>query len=167
MYVNISLNPFQQYFFFQFSSHSIGLEISRAKIHYSPHCVRVLLNLIKMEKSMQFYATRNPQPEFAKIQIFESAQQYFAILGIIPALEAKSYPISWKVLMPFFAIMTSTIGVGVYVFNDAQSFIEHIQSTFMWCIGIALNFVLMIIVIKVDKLFEFIDRCDIIVNTSM
>lgn len=109
----------------------------------------------------------NPTQESAqpKLKAFKTVQKNFAMIGISPELLTQSYPLNGKILMSFLLIISGITFVCVYLFTEAKTFFEHTQSICNASIGLLIFFALAILILKVEKLFEFIDRCDSILNT--
>lgn len=54
----------------------------------------------------------------------------------------------------------------VFIFNYAENLFEYTQSIFFVLIAALIFFVLLILIIKVKSLFELINRCEEMLNTS-
>lgn len=108
----------------------------------------------------------NQKINSTKLKAFKTIQKNFAIIGINRELLKQSYPFNWRI---FITLLELGLGVGfvsTYAIKYANTFIEYTQSTFLGSAG-ALVFVMLLFVIhKVEKLFEFIGRCDVAINTS-
>lgn len=108
----------------------------------------------------------NPQSDFPKMKAFKTVQKNFSLLGICPDLVNQSYPLNCKVITALLVIITGVSFVVTYVCNDAETFIDYTQSVFVAAAGSLVLFLLLILILKVKKLFEFISRCDLMLNTS-
>lgn len=102
----------------------------------------------------------------SKLKPFKTIQENFAIIGIKPELLAQSYPFNWRILITFAEIALGVGFVSMYVINYANTFIDYTQSIFLGSAGALVIVILLCIIIKVETLFEFIDRNDNIINIS-
>lgn len=69
---------------------------------------------------------------------------------------------NWKLLVSFVALGIGVSFVSVYVFKYA----ERTQALFILSAGSLVTFILLILALKAKKVFEFINRCGSVVNTS-
>lgn len=115
------------------------------------------------QADLKFTMQKNSQP---KLKAFRAIQKSFATIGISPELATQSYPLNRRILLGFLLIISGTISICVYIFNDAKTFFEYTQSICHASIGLLIFFALSILILKVEILFEFIDRCDNILNTG-
>lgn len=106
------------------------------------------------------------QSDFPIMRSFKTVRKNFAWLGICPELVQQSYPFNLRVIMALTVIAAGVSFVGLYVYNDAETFIDYTQSVFVAAAGSLVLFLQLILVFKVEKLFEFIDRCDAMLNQS-
>lgn len=107
-----------------------------------------------------------PPPDFPEMKSFKMVQKKFALLGITPELALQPYPFNLRVMMALSAIATGVTFVGIYVANEANTFGEYTQSVFVAAAGCLVLFLLMILVFKVEKIFEFINHCNFMINRS-
>lgn len=101
-----------------------------------------------------------------KLQIFRLTQKNLASIGIEPSLVQQVYPINGKISMVFVFNIFTIVSNLVYVINDAKTFAEYTQSIYIISIVVLVIYFLIILISKVDKLFEFIDNCGKLVNSS-
>lgn len=101
----------------------------------------------------------------SKMMIFETNQKNLAIIGIGPELGTQPYPFNGKILMGLLILTYSLISINLYAFNYAETFFEYTQCIFMTCVATLITSALLILALKVEKMFEFINLCDTIVNT--
>lgn len=100
------------------------------------------------------------------MKLFKTTQKNFAMIGITPELVTQSYPINWKICMGFLILGSAFISAFAYVFNYADTFFEYTQSIFIgFVVAFAIS-ILLIPILKVEKLFEMINRFDSISNMS-
>lgn len=108
----------------------------------------------------------NPQqPKLPKLKAFETTQKNFAMIGIRRELLTQSYPLNGKVFTVFLWPIMAVNFIYMYARNDIETFVEYTQSMFMASTAILVIFALIILMLKVKKLFEFIDRFDSMINT--
>lgn len=115
---------------------------------------------------MENFKQKNPQTKFQKMIIFKSIQENFTVVGISPTLVTQSYPLNGEILMCFSLLGMGMTFIFVYTFNYAETIVEYMQSINLGADGFLMTFAMGILVFKSKKLFEFIDRCDAIVNMS-
>lgn len=108
----------------------------------------------------------NRQSQFPKMKAFKTIQQNFAMAGINQKLLTQPYPLNWEILFSFFILTSFLISIGVNMCKSAKSFIEYTQSITVGSGVLLIIFALIILILEVKKLFEFIDRCDSMLNTS-
>lgn len=106
------------------------------------------------------------QSKLSKLKIFQLCQKHFATIGISPNLVMQAYPINVKIFMAFVMNHVTIISNLVYVVREAKTFAEFTQSIYFISMALLIIFALMIIILKVDKLFELIENFDRMVNTS-
>lgn len=104
--------------------------------------------------------------ESQKLQIFRLIQKNLASIGIEPGLTQQVYPINRKISMVFVFNIFTIVSNLVYVISDAKTFADYTQSIYIISIVVLVVYFLVILIIKVDKLFEFIHNCGKIVNSS-
>lgn len=110
------------------------------------------------QKALQF--------DFPEMKPFKTVLKNFATMGISPKLVTQSIPLNGKILMRLSALTAGVSFIGVYVIKEANTFVEYTQSTFLAAAGSLVILLLLILILKVEKLFEFINRCDSMLNTS-
>lgn len=114
---------------------------------------------------MENFTVENPQSKLPKLIILKTIQKKLTLIGISRKLVTQSYPFDWKMLIAFLQIAGGISLIGMYIFISAESFIDITQSIFVGAGGSLVFFILLIFLLKVEKMFEFFDRFDIIVNT--
>lgn len=127
-------------------------------------CRQVELKLIKVSIKTKMANSIQNSPQ-SEMKPYKTIQENFAIIGINRKLLTQSYPFNWRI---FITLLELTAGVGfvsMYVIKYANSFIEYTQSIFLGSAGTLVAILLLCIIIKAEKLFEFIDRNEIMINT--
>lgn len=104
--------------------------------------------------------------ERQQLKAFKIVREDFAMIGIDPTLVTQSYPLNKKIFMGFLLFGSATIFTSVYFVNYAETFFEYTQSVYLTCVGILFITELLITILKVDTLFEYMNRCDSIMNMS-
>lgn len=102
--------------------------------------------------------------KFLKIKAFKTTEKNFATIGISPKLVNQSYPLNGIIFMSFLILGLGSAFVCVYIFNYAATFSEYTQSIYTVSAAILIMVALIIIILQVDKLFEYIDCCDKMLN---
>lgn len=108
----------------------------------------------------------NPQPsKLPGIKAFKTIQKNFAMIGIGPKLvKTQSYPLKAKIAIG--SLISGCILESVYIFNDAETFSEYTQTIYGASAAIVLIFALVVLIAKVEKLFEFISQSNRLLNMS-
>ena len=101
----------------------------------------------------------------AKWKVLQLTQKNLAIAGIDRDLAAQSYPFNAKIVFSSLTIGLAIVFGLIYVFYEAKTFVEYTQCIFMSSVAGICSFALLILILKVKKLFGFIDGCDGIANT--
>lgn len=104
--------------------------------------------------------------ESAKLQPFEMARKTFATAGITPNLVDQSYPFNGTILYGFVMLVSAIYCTSIFIIHDAETFGEYTQSVCAYSFVILVIFSLLIVVLKVKKLYELINSFDVLVNTS-
>lgn len=104
--------------------------------------------------------------EQSKLKAFKTIQKNFAMIGISAKLVTQSYPLNEKIFMGFLLFGSVTVFTSVYILNYAETFFEYTQSVYLACVAIFFTTELLISILKVDTLFEFMERADCMMNTS-
>lgn len=115
-----------------------------------------------MENSNQ----ANPKQKFLKLKSFVTVQKNFSKMGFTPELVQQPYPFNWKILMHLLLLTVCVNGIGIYVYNDANSFIEYTQSALAASGAFLVIFLMILLIFKVNKLFQFFSRSDFMLNSS-
>lgn len=103
---------------------------------------------------------------FQHLKPFKTIRKNFALMGICPKLVTQSYPLNGKIVMGSLLIGSGTISLCTHIFNNAESFSAYTQSIYIASAG-GINIALLsILIVKVEELFEFMDRCEEILNSS-
>lgn len=113
----------------------------------------------------------NPKQKGSKSQpskrkAFEITQKYFAVIGITPSLVDKSYPFNGSILGGFIILGSGFYLTFAFLICDAETFAEYTQTACACSLEILITFTLLIVVLKVKKLFKLTNGADILVNTS-
>lgn len=106
------------------------------------------------------------QSQLPKHKPFEILLKHFGALGIGPNLTKQAYPLNVKILMGFFVLCFAISGLVIFIFYDANTFIEYVQSIYICTFNTLIFSTLLIIILKVDQLFEVINDWEKLVNTS-
>lgn len=105
-----------------------------------------------------------PQPP--KLKAFEMIQKNLATAGITPSLVDQSYPFNWTISFEFLIFGTSIYLTFVFIIYDVGTFAEYTQIVYSNSLATLIVFALLILLCKIEKLFDFIDDTDNINSTS-
>lgn len=112
---------------------------------------------------MEISSQENPQ---STLKAFETIQMNLAMAGFDRKLAAQSVPLNGKILMCFLLLGPGITFISVHTFNYAETFFEYTQSVYMTTSGIFITMTLIVLILKVQKIFEFINCCNNFINTS-
>lgn len=101
-----------------------------------------------------------------KLKAFKMIRKTFVVMGIGPTLATQSYPLNGRIMFGFLLLCSGTTFSCVYIFNDAETFSDYTQSVYILSAGIICTVVLIILILKVEKLFDLINRFDSTINMS-
>lgn len=102
---------------------------------------------------------KSSKPE-SKTKVLQLVQKNFAVLGIVPNLTTQPLPFNRRVELGFLILCLAIICHIKYTFYEASIFMEYTQSIFMSSLTLIVNFALFNLIVKVKKLFEFINDAD-------
>lgn len=116
-----------------------------------------------MENSNQ---TKSQAIKLPKRKVFQIIQRNLASAGITPNLLNQPYPVNGKIFVGFLILGLFMCCNFKYTFYEAKTFVEYTQTVYVGSLAAVIFLALTIIILKVDKLFELIDECENIVQTS-
>lgn len=119
-----------------------------------------------MENFQHSQPNKLPNSQLSKMEIFQLAQQKFATIGINRELALQPYRLNDTLLMGFSMLGLSTVCIFEFTFLEAKTFSQYTQSSYMGSYMVTIILALLIIIFKVAKLFELINECEDLVNTS-
>lgn len=101
-----------------------------------------------------------------KMKILQLTLKNFATIGVNPNLSLQPYPFNAKIFISVLILSSYLICNLVFLFYEAKTFTELIQSIYMsFCIA-SIIFCSAVIISNVNKLFQTINACENFVNTS-
>lgn len=106
----------------------------------------------------------NSQSKIPKKKILQSVLTNFAILGIQPDSVAQPCLLNGRILIGFCSLGLAMIGFLNYLIYEAETFIEYTQTVYIESAVVTMMFILMIIILNVEKIFKFMENCEQIVN---
>lgn len=115
---------------------------------------------------METPVQEKPQLKIPELRAFKSIQKNFAMAGISRELMIQSYPLNERIVTGFLLLSSTLVFICVYILNDAETFFEYTQSIYIASVATLFIFALFILIMVLENVFEFIDRCDCILNTS-
>lgn len=123
--------------------------------------VSIWFNAMKNSKQKN-QTTKSP----SKIKIFQCVQKNFATAGVGPVLSLQPYPLNLKIKFGFLLGIFYIICDLVFLFVEAKTFTEYMQSIYMGFCPTLSIFGLVVIISKAKKLFQVINDCENLVNAS-
>lgn len=121
---------------------------------------------VELFNSRPKFLNKRSKIELQKIKIFLIIQKNFATVGINSNLVTQDYPFNERILKGYLIICSWTISNVLYCFHGPESFSEYTQSIYVCSLCILISIAYTILILKVEKLFEFIDGVENVVNTS-
>lgn len=104
--------------------------------------------------------------ECPKLQAFKSIRKNFALMGISPKLATQPFPLNGEIFMNFLVFCSWIIFICVYISNEEQTLFELTQSIYIGSVGFLVVLALLILIFKVEQLFEYINRTEDMLNMS-
>lgn len=119
-----------------------------------------------LQAEMENSEKNRNQPKFPKMQILQLTRKKFATAGITKSLTTQAHPFNGGILIGFLTVNAALISSVLYLIYGAESFAEYTQSVYCASFaGLVIgNFT--IIIFKANTLFEYIENCESLVNTS-
>lgn len=141
---------------------------SREKFFYATYDPKILSQPHKSNgielKSME--NSNRKQWEWPNRKNFKIPLTNLATLGIRPALATQAYPLNGRIVVGFLFLGCAISGTFVFVFYDAKTFAEYVQSIYLGSFAILFILSLLNTILQIGNLFGYIHSCDAIVNTS-
>lgn len=106
------------------------------------------------------------RPKCTQMKCLQNTQKYFAALGIGPDLATQPHPINLKLFIGGIILAITYILVVIYVFSEAETFVEYTRSIYICAFFNVIISVLLTIILNVKTLYELIDIMDAIINTG-
>lgn len=113
-----------------------------------------------------FKQEKSKPKSLPKLKVFELIQRSFATVGIAPILVDQSYPLNGRILFGFLLLDSGICITVKFIIYEAKTFAEYTQCIYGCSMGAIIIISLLILILKVKKLFEFVSDCDGLVNTS-
>lgn len=111
-------------------------------------------------------ASNKKKSQSSKFKVFEMSRKYFAIIGITPSLVHQSCPFNGTILFEFLLFGAAIYGTFAFLIYDAETFAEYTQSVYTSSVVIFVILGLLILMLKIEKLFALLNGCDVLANTS-
>lgn len=104
----------------------------------------------------------NSQSSSPKLKLFQTLQKNLSSIGIV-----RRHPFNARIALILLILGVGIIFESVYIFHEAQTYLDYTQSICMFSGVILVTFNLLIMALYLTELFEIIDHCECISNTSM
>lgn len=98
--------------------------------------------------------------------IFDSIKSNFAIVGANSLQSNGQNPFNLKNVMIILIINVQATLCGIFVFYEANSFREYVESVFAFSTVIVIHIVFPVFIWKIPKMFELMNNIEKIVNKS-
>lgn len=147
---------------------SFVVDVVNCSVKLQSNRLRVVQNSTKIERNRKMENSEQPKSKakLPKCKVFEIPLKNLAIVGIRPNLAMQPYPFNAKIFMGFLALGCAIYCTCVYTIYDAKSFAEYTQSIYVCSLLALIVLILLAIIPNAEKMFELIDACDQLVNTS-
>lgn len=110
--------------------------------------------------------TPKSQSSTSERRVFEIVRKNFATVGITPNLVHQSYPLNGRILLAFLMLASAIYCTSVFIAYDAETFADYTQSAYTVSIVTFILLLLFASILEAKNLFEFINGCGALVNTS-
>lgn len=101
-----------------------------------------------------------------QIKIFQTIKKNLSTIGIGPNSAKQLRPFNAKIFVNLSAVGIGFIGTLMYIIIEARTFLEFAQSIYMCSTFVLVACILMTLIFNLSELFETIDNCESLVNTS-
>lgn len=115
---------------------------------------------------METFPAENSEPKFSKLEIFQTIQKNLSTIGIGPRSSMPMRIFNRKILTAFLSLGLCIFCTLMHIFVEAKSFLDLCQSTYECSAFILVAFVLMALAFNSNELFETINDCERLVNSS-
>lgn len=99
------------------------------------------------------------------MKVFQAIQSNFAIVGINPIVAKQPYPFNVKIVLGILLLGSAIVCNLLYVIDDAETFAEYTQTIYICSVSCLILSALIITILKMKKVFEFINYTDELTNT--
>lgn len=113
---------------------------------------------------MEISDQEKQQPKMPKLQAFKTLRAKLALAGIEPTLATQSYPLNGRICICFLVLSLGISFICVFIFSYAETFSEYAQPNYMVSAALFVAIALVNLILNVNKMYEFINRCDVFIN---
>lgn len=106
------------------------------------------------------------QPKLPKLKIFQRIQTNLSAIGIGPGSSVPVRSFNRKILAAFLSLGLYIFCTLMHIFTEVKNFLDLTESTYECSVFILISFILLAMLFNANKLFEAIDDCECIVNSS-
>lgn len=99
------------------------------------------------------------------MKVFQAFQSNFAIVGINPIVAKQPYPFNVKIVLGILLLGSAIVCNLLYVIDDAETYAECTQTIYVCSVSCLVLSTLIITILKMKKIFEFINYTDELTNT--
>lgn len=104
-------------------------------------------------------------PKLPRLKIFLAIHKNLASLGIAPMNSTTRFP-NAKISIDLLTLGLSTICASMYILIEAKTFLEFTQSIYLFSGTILVALIFLVVLFNLSEMFEIIDDCECLVNTS-
>lgn len=115
---------------------------------------------------MENFNQKKSKSRLPKRPVFETTMRNLAVLGISPILATQAYPFNVRIFIGFLILGSSISSSTVYIIYDAKTFLDYTQAIFAGSFATMFILFLLIVIHRVEILFDFFKRCDAFIKTS-
>lgn len=106
------------------------------------------------------------QLNFLKMKIFQAFIKKSVIIGIDRNVAKQRYPINVNIVMGFVLIGSGIVCNLLFVIYEAKTFAQYTQTLYIFSVSCLMLSLLTISILKMKKIFEFINNGNGLINTS-
>lgn len=100
------------------------------------------------------------------MKIFQAFQRNFAIVGITQTVAKQRCPVNVKIFLGILLLGSAILCNLLFVIYEAKTFAEYTQTLYICSVSCLTLSALIITILKMKKMFEFINDGNGVVNTS-
>lgn len=98
------------------------------------------------------------------MKFLTETQKYCEMIGVSAHQSTQKYPLNFKNVAFFIILHVATISAAAFILYDAKSFKDYTNSMYPTTSWIAVTLDTYIFIFRMDKIFEFIDHYENVIE---